>query len=219
MKPKKINKKSKNKERNQQFLKLFVPSILAGIAISLGGFCFLSVENKLIGSILFSIGLFLVCTRGYNLYTGKVCYCKTKENIKDLLFIILGNYLGTNITALLLKCTRYADALTNKATSIIDLKLSDNLLSIFVLAIFCNIFIYIAVDGYKNAKDELAKYLSIFFGVVCFIMTGTEHVVADMFYFAVAGDYTLKAFLILLIVFLGNTVGGRLYSFIEKYFS
>ena len=49
-------------------------------------------------------------------------------------------------------------------------------------------------------------------------MTGTEHVVADMFYFAVAGNYTAKAFLILLIVFLGNTVGGRLYSFIEKYF-
>lgn len=219
MKSKKINKKSKNKERTQQFLKLFVPSILAGIAISLGGFCFLSVENKLIGSILFSIGLFLVCTRGYNLYTGKVCYCETKENIKNLLLIIIGNYIGTNISALLLKCTRYAETLTTKATSIIDLKLSDNLLSIFVLAIFCNIFIYIAVDGYKNAKDELAKYLSIFFGVVCFIMTGTEHVVADMFYFAVAGDYTLKAFLILLIVFLGNTAGGRLYSFIEKYFS
>ena len=73
MKSKKINKKRKNKERTQQFLKLFVPSILAGIAISLGGFCFLSVENKLVGSILFSVGLFLVCTRGYNLYTGKVC--------------------------------------------------------------------------------------------------------------------------------------------------
>lgn len=203
----------------KKFLKKFIPSILAGIAISLGGFCFLSVENKLVGSILFYVGLFLVCTRGYNLYTGKVCYCETKENIKDLLFIILGNYLGTNITALLLKCTRYADTLTTKATSIIDLKLSDNLLSIFVLAIFCNIFIYIAVDGYKNSKNEIAKYLSIFFGVVCFIMTGTEHVVADMFYFAVAGNYTAKAFLILLIVFLGNTVGGRLYSFIEKYFS
>ena len=55
--------------------------------------------------------------------------------------------------------------------------------------------------------------------IIYFIMTGTEHVVADMFYFAVAGNYTAKAFLILLIVFLGNTVGGRLYSFIEKYFS
>ncbi len=203
----------------KKFMKLFVLSILAGIAISLGGFCFLSVDNKLVGSILFSIGLFLVCTKGYNLYTGKVCYCKTKENIKDLLVIILGNYIGTNILALLLKCTRYASSLSLKANSIIETKLSDNLLSIFVLAILCNIFIYIAVDGYKTGKDLISKYLSIFFGVVCFIMTGTEHVVADMFYFAIAGNYSLDAFLILLVVFLGNTTGGRLYSFIEKYFS
>lgn len=203
----------------KKFMKLFVPSILAGTAISLGGFCFLSVDNKLVGSILFSIGLFLVCTKGYNLYTGKVCYCKNKENIKDLLVIILGNYLGTNILALLLKCTRYASSLSLKANSIIETKLSDNLLSIFVLAILCNIFIYIAVDGYKTGKDLISKYLSIFFGVVCFIMTGTEHVVADMFYFATAGNYSLEAFLILLVVFLGNTIGGRLYSFIEKYFS
>ena len=39
-----------------------------------------------------------------------------------------------------------------------------------------------------------------------------------MFYFAVAGNYTSKAFIVLLIVFLGNTVGGRLYSLIEEKF-
>lgn len=200
----------------KKFLRLFIPSILAGISIALGGYCFLSVENKLIGSILFSVGLFLVCTRGYNLYTGKVCYCKTKENIKDLLLIILGNFIGTNIVALLLRCTRYAKSLSLKANSIISIKLDDNFLSIFILAIICNIFIYIAVDGFKNSKDTVSKYLSILFGVVCFIMTGTEHVVANMFYFAMATNYTSKAFLILLIVFLGNTLGGRLYSYIEN---
>lgn len=199
----------------KKFLKLFILSILAGISIALGGYCFLSVENKLIGSILFSVGLFLVCTRGYNLYTGKVCYCKTKENIKDLLFIIIGNFIGTNIVALLLRCTRYAKSLSLKANSIISTKLDDNFLSILILAILCNIFIYIAVDGFKNSKDIVSKYLSILFGVVCFIMSGTEHVVADMFYFAMAANYTSKAFLVLLIVLLGNTVGGRLYSFIE----
>ena len=116
----------------KKFLRLFIPSILAGISIALGGYCFLSVENKLIGSILFSVGLFLVCTRGYNLYTGKVCYCKTKENIKDLLLIILGNFIGTNIVALLLRCTRYAKSLSLKANSIISIKLDDNFLSIFI---------------------------------------------------------------------------------------
>lgn len=215
---KKINKKDKQKENINKFFKLFIPSILAGISISLAGFIFLSVDNKYLGSLLFTLGLFLVCTRSYNLYTGKVCYCKTIQNIKDLLIIILGNFIGTNIIGLLLRCTRYATSLTTKANSIIDTKLSDNLLSIFVLAIICNIFIYVAVDGYKNAKDQVAKYLSLFFGVIGFVISGTEHVVADMFYFAMANNYTLKAFLVLLIVFLGNTVGGKLYSFIEEKF-
>lgn len=215
---KKINKKNKQKDNINKFFKLFIPSILAGISISLAGFIFLSVDNKYLGSVLFTLGLFLVCTRSYNLYTGKVCYCKTIQNIKDLLIIILGNFIGTNIIGLLLRCTRYATSLTTKANSIIDIKLSDNLLSLFILAIICNVFIFVAVDGYKKSKDNVSKYLSLFFGVIGFVITGTEHVVAYMFYFAVAGNYTSKAFIILLIVFLGNTVGGRLYSLIEENF-
>lgn len=215
---KKINKKNKQKDNINKFFKLFIPSILAGISISLAGFIFLSVDNKYLGSVLFTLALFLVCTRSYNLYTGKVCYCKTIQNIKDLLIIILGNFIGTNIIGLLLRCTRYATSLTTKANSIIDIKLSDNLLSLFILAIICNVFIFVAVDGYKKSKDNVSKYLSLFFGVIGFVITGTEHVVADMFYFAVAGNYTSKAFIILLIVFLGNTVGGRLYSLIEEKF-
>lgn len=202
----------------KKFLKTLIPSILAGISISLAGFIFLSVDNKYLGSVLFTLGLFLVCTRSYNLYTGKVCYCKTKQDTKNLLIIILGNFIGTNITGLLLRGTRYVQALSTKATSIIDIKLSDNLLSLFILAIICNVFIYVAVDGYKKSKDNVSKYLSLFFGVIGFVITGTEHVVADMFYFAVAGNYTSKAFIVLLIVFLGNTVGGRLYSLIEEKF-
>ena len=80
----------------KKFLRLFIPSILAGISIALGGYCFLSVENKLIGSILFSVGLFLVCTRGYNLYTGKVCYCKTKEIINNTRKFYWNKYCSTS---------------------------------------------------------------------------------------------------------------------------
>lgn len=202
----------------KKILKTLIPSILAGISISLAGFIFLSVDNKYLGSVLFTLGLFLVCTRSYNLYTGKVCYCKTKQDTKNLLIIIFGNFIGTNITGLLLRGTRYVTTLSTKATNIIDIKLSDNLLSLFILAIICNVFIYVAVDGYKKAKDNVSKYLSLFFGVIGFVITGTEHVVADMFYFAMAGNYTSKAFIVLLIVFLGNTVGGRLYSLIEEKF-
>ena len=142
-------------------LKTLIPSILAGISIALAGFIFLSVDNKYLGSFLFTVGLFLVCTRSYNLYTGKVCYCKTKQNIKDLLIIIIGNFIGANIIGLLLRITRYATNLSTKATSIVDIKLADNYLSLFILAILCNVFIYVAVDGYKKSKDNIKENFPI----------------------------------------------------------
>ena len=49
-------------------------SVMAGICIAVGGAVNLSVDNKVVGAALFSAGLFTICTLGYYLYTGKVCY-------------------------------------------------------------------------------------------------------------------------------------------------
>ena len=53
---------------------LLVSAVLAGMSIGFGGLVFLSVENRVIGAALFTIGLFCVCTFGFHLFTGKVCY-------------------------------------------------------------------------------------------------------------------------------------------------
>lgn len=50
--------------------KIFLSAILAGMVIGFGGTVFLSVENTVIGSLFFTIGLFVVCTRGLHLFTG-----------------------------------------------------------------------------------------------------------------------------------------------------
>ena len=55
-------------------LKIFISGMMAGLAISLGGTVFLSVDSKIIGALAFTVGLFSVCTRGLALYTGRVCY-------------------------------------------------------------------------------------------------------------------------------------------------
>jgi hypothetical protein len=47
-------------------LKCLISSILAGLSIGFGGIAYLSVDNKLVGAIFFTIGLFLVCSFGYN---------------------------------------------------------------------------------------------------------------------------------------------------------
>ena len=63
---------------------------------------------------------------------------------------------------------------------------------------------------FKNNPHELGKYLSLFFGVMVFILSGTEHCVADMFYFWMAGAWSGQAVVRLLVITLGNAVGGVL---------
>ena len=189
--------------------KILLSAIIAGCAIGLGGTVFLSVENTVVGSLLFTIGLFVVCTRGLHLFTGKVCYVFDNDAsyAKALPVIWLGNLIGTSLVALLEQFTRLA-SLDARAQSICEVKLSEPLLGAFILAIFCNVMIYIGVEGYRSNPHELGKYLALFFGVVVFILCGFEHCIANMYYFTMGGAWSARTVLYLLVITLGNGIGG-----------
>lgn len=195
----------------------FLNAVLAGIAIAIGGVVFLSCESKLAGASLFAVGLLAVCTLGLNLYTGKICYALDNRPayLLECLVVWLGNLVGTVGTGLLIRCTRLT-SVVEKGAALCDVKLGDNLLSIFILAAFCNMLIYLAVENYKKNPHEVGKYMAIYFGVVVFIMAGFEHCVANMFYFAVGGAWTLKAFLYLVVMTIGNAVGGLVFPVLRK---
>lgn len=188
--------------------------------IALGGCAFLSVDNKVLGAAFFVIGLFTICTFGFNLYTGKVCYVFENDKNYGLntILIWLGNLVGCYLTALLFNLTRISPAISEKAFGMVETKFNDSLISVFILAIFCNLCIYIAVDGFKNNPHELGKYLSLFFGVMIFIICGFEHVVANMFYISVAKAWTGYAWLFLLVNTIGNCVGGWIIPLCKKAF-
>ena len=190
-------------------LKILVRAILAGIMISIGGTIYLSLENKMLGAFLFSIGLFAICTNGYNLYTGKIGYV-IENKIKyllELLLTLLGNVIGTVSCGYLLSLSRIGTSLREKAQLICEIKLNDNLLSIFILAVFCGIIMYLAVDLYKKLND-FGKYMGIFLGITVFILAGFEHCVANMYYFSAADMWSWKTVLYVLVMVLGNSIGS-----------
>ena len=195
------------------YLKTFIGAVLAGMSIAIGGLVFLSVDDRVIGSALFTVGLFTVCTMGLNLFTGKVCYVlqNNREYALALPIIWIGNLAGTGLIALFASLTRNAPALAEKAAGMCQTKLNDNLISLFFLGILCNILIYIGVEGFKNIPHEIGKYLALLFGVMVFILCGTEHCVADMFYFWIAGAWSARAIVCILIITLGNAVGGVIF--------
>ena len=199
-------------------LKTFVSGVLAGISIAFGGVVFLSLDNKVLGALFFTIGLFCVCTFGFNLFTGKVCYVFANDKAYALMLpvIWLGNLVGTGLVAGAVRITRIA-TIAEKAAGMCATKTGDSLLSLFFLGILCNMLIYIAVDSYKNNPHEVGKYLALFFGVTVFILCGTEHCVADMFYFWVAGAWSGRAILSIIVITLGNCVGGVILPLLRKF--
>ena len=77
----------------------FIKAILAGVMIGIGAIIYLSCADKVIGSLLFGIGLFVIIFFEFNLYTGKIGYmsnlCAWKHNWLYILLIWLGNLAGT----------------------------------------------------------------------------------------------------------------------------
>jgi len=216
----------------RKWLKELVYGILAGFCIGLGGTFLLSCKNTagiVVAALFFTIGLFTICERGYNLFTGKVCYVFDNKP-KYLIFLLvvwIGNLLGTMLIAGILRLTSVHDAIQPVAAAMVDTKMSEyngsfglRLLSLFCLGILCDVFIFIAVNGYAKSKYQMGKYLSLIFGVTCFIVCGTEHSIADMYYWAVSGRLYSnfgKSILCLLVITLGNSVGGFFFPVVEKY--
>ena len=134
-------------------------AILAGFMIGAGGTLFLSVENRYMGSFLFGIGLFTILVFKLSLFTGKVGYAVQQKPsyLVDLAIIWAGNLIGTVGVGLMMLQTRSAAALTEKAAAICQTKLDDNLVSIFVLAIFCGVMMFLAADNFKKAENAMQK--------------------------------------------------------------
>ena len=77
---------------------------------------------------------------------------------------------------------------------------------------------FIAADGFKTVENPVGKMLMIFLPVMVFILSGYEHCVANMFYFTIGRAWSAKAFGYLLLMSLGNAVGGMFIPFVRKGF-
>lgn len=203
----------------KKIIDIFLRSFMTGIAIAVGGTVYLSCGNKYLGAFLFGTGLFVILSFGFNLFTGKVGYAVEREPayLGELGIIWLGDFAGAAVSAFLILQTRIA-GIGDKAKELSDIKLSDGLLSIFILAFFCGILMFIAADGNKNIKNPVGQILAIFLPVVVFIISGFEHCIANMYYFTLSGSWSAKALGYMMIMTLGNAAGGMLIPLVKKGF-
>lgn len=191
----------------KRYMKILLLAVLAGICIAVGGTIYLSMDNKIIGALLFTVGLYSIVVNGMYLFTGKVGYLATVDRKGDYAFVLLftwiGNFIGTFISAKVILLTRIAD-ISEHATEVCEVKLGDNLLSILILSFFCGMLMFIASDGYLNTKNPLI----VVFCVVVFILCGFEHCIANMFYISLSGMWSVTSFGYLIVMTIGNGLGG-----------
>ena len=184
-------------------LRVFVKAVYAGFMIGIGGMVYLAVENKVVGSLLFSFGLLTIVTQGFYLYTGKVGFVKTGRDLLDMVIVAAGNFTGTFVAAAMAKLAH----MNISSLELAGRKLDNSIGNVFFLSVLCGIMMYLAV----YAKDTVITV----FCIMIFILSGFEHSIANMFYFHLAGAYGIKAGGYLLVMVIGNGIGAKAFSCIK----
>ena len=179
--------------------------VSAGLLISVGGTVFLACESKVVGAVFFSVALLCICYKKFSLFTGRIGYAirdLSKDYFAGLFLGLAGNILGTAAGGALIRVA--LPSLIEKAQSSCVARLEQTFWQTLIRAIFCGILMYLAVSIFAEHKTPLA----ILFCIPVFILSGFEHSIADMFYFAVRGLPDLQTLAFIATVILGNTVGA-----------
>lgn len=186
---------------------VLIKSIYAGIMIGLGGTVYLSVENKVVGAVLFSFGLLTIVNQKFYLYTGKVGY---ENNLLKLLHIAVGNAIGTLIIAILIRNSN--KELIENAEILWNNKLNYDVCKMVISSMLCGVMMYLAVDNYRRNNN----LLFIIFPVVIFILSGFEHSIANMYYMFLSGIVNTQSILFICICLACNGLGAKCFHLIKE---
>ncbi len=208
----------------KNFARTFLSGIYAGIFIGIAGTVFLSVKNPQLGAFLFAFGLLTIVCYQFKLFTGAVGYLAEQSRTTFLPYLLslfaiwTGNFIGCLLTGTLIRRTRFYSGFSSRVAQMCEQKVADGACSILILAFFCGILMYIAVETFRRQElPGFVRGIMVFMCVSVFILSGFEHSIAGMYYFSVAGKWCAKSLCCVLLMSLGNALGGMLVPFGNKF--
>jgi len=149
---------------------------------------------RLLGGLVFCLGLILVIVAGAELFTGNnlivMAWANGKVSIIKLLrnwaIVWVGNLVGSIITAgVMFASLQYklgSGAIGTTALTIANSKCSLGFIQAVALGIMCNALVCLAVWLCFSARSTTDKILSILFPITAFVAGGFEHSVANMYF-------------------------------------
>jgi len=204
-----------------------ISSLMCGMYISLGATAYIALGTAgVAGAIFFAAGILMVSSF-YNMLVTRVfaLYAFKEEHgykISDIIIALIGNGIGCVIYAALLSLTRFGtQERIQTLEKIVELRLFDNYLSLFILAVICGFLVACACLTAKSFPDNKVASLglSVIF-IAVFVICVPEHIVADFFFFSFYSfnvGFEVKMLPILLVVTVGNLIGGMGTGYLDWY--
>lgn len=210
--------KSFEKLTKAQFVSFCLMSFCSGVMIGVGGTAFLLACNlfetwgKLIGSVLFSLGILSIVMFEMKLFTGLISDIPEMgaRNFWKLPVCFLGNMLGVLFAAVLVFYSPLAESVVPQAQTMMSVKLNADLWGLKALcsSILCGFLITLSIGAVNYApRKGLSTTVGVMFPIIVFAFCGFDHSVANTLYFYFLG-FSGKAVVYLLICVVGNILGG-----------
>ena len=210
---------------------MFTLALLAGAFIGFGGAGYLMVMTgadlgfgpaRLLGGLVFSLGLILCVVGGAELFTGNalmvMAAVEGRISVGGLLrnwgVVYVGNIVGALGLAAAFWLTGMLDAPFGAlAAKVAAGKAALNPLEMLVKGGLCNALVCLAVWLTFSARDTTGKILAVLWPISSFVLLGLEHSVANMFLIPLGilagADVSVWSALNNLIwVTIGNVIGG-----------
>ena len=184
-------------------LRVLALAVLAGVFIALGSTFFTvviydsSLINagllRLMGGLVFCLGLVLVVVAGAELFTGNnlivMAYVEKKVTLQQVLanwgIVFVGNFMGALGILVLIYLSGHwqidSGAVGAKALAIANYKVNLTWMEAFTRGILCNILVCLAIWLTFAGRTVVDKVLAIIFPITAFVALGFEHCVANMY--------------------------------------
>ena len=185
----------------------FMLAIVAGGSIGLGALYYTVVASdaelsyatvRVLGGLVFSLGLALVIVAGAELFTGNnlivMAWASRKvttgEMLRNWLIVYLGNLVGALGLVVLVLLSHHLDmnggriGLTILNTAVA--KISPDVVTLFFKGILCNLLVCLGVWLAYAGRSVTDKIVGLILPVSAFVAAGFEHCIANMYFLPMA---------------------------------
>lgn len=195
------------KKATLPLLPSFMLAVMAGGSIGLGALYYTIVASdadlsfatiRVVGGLVFSLGLALVLVAGAELFTGNNLIVmawasgkiSTKQVLRNWTIVYCGNLVGSIGLVILVLFSHHLDmnggriGLTVLNTAVA--KISPDVVTLFFKGILCNVLVCLGVWLAYAGRSVTDKIVGLMLPISAFVAAGFEHCIANMYFLPMA---------------------------------